>query len=144
MALAEQLAGLGLAPLDGLHHRIGIEAGIAAQAIGRIEINDDEVHRPVRLRLQDELALELQRGADERGQHHGLAKQARHRLRVVMAGEDGIERIVQTDDAAPAIEILEGEGNNHVVAAFRAIEAIGRKVSLGGHHGKQSISRDAA
>ena len=130
MPLAEQLAGLGFAQLDRLLHRIGIEAGIAAEAVRRVEVDDDQVHGTVGLRLQDEAALELQRRADQGRQHDCLTEQAGHRRRVVVARQDGIERIRQPDDAAPAVELFESERNDHVVAGFRAIEAVVGKLQF--------------
>ena len=106
--LAEQLARLGLAAFDRRHHRVGVEAGITAQAIGRVKVDDDEVHRPVGLGLEDEAALELQRRADEGRQHHGFAEQARHRGRIIVAGEDRIERRPEADHATPAVEARRG------------------------------------
>ena len=123
MALAEQLAGLGLAALDRARHRVGVEAGIAAQAVRRVEVDDDQVHRPIGLGLEDEAALELQRRADQRSQHHRLAEEAGDRRRIVVAVEDGIERRPEPDGAAAAIERLEGEGHDDVVAALGAVEA---------------------
>ena len=101
-----------------------VEAGIAAKPIGRVKINNDQVHRPIGLRLQDEAALELQRRADQRRQHNGFAEEACHRLRIIVAGEDLVERIRQANDAAAAVELLEGEGDNHVVAGFGAVNVV--------------------
>ena len=131
--------GLVSPRLDRLRHRIGIEAGIAAKAIGRVEVDDDEVHRPIGLGLEDEAALELQRRADQRRQHHRLAEEAGDRRGIVVAVEDGVERRPEPDGAAAAIERLEREGHGDVVAAFRAIEAKVLQVRFGRHR-KNPIS----
>ena len=122
VALAEQLARLGLAALGGLDQRVMVEAGIAAKAIGGVEIDHQQVHRPVRLRLQDELAFELQRRADQRGERDGFAQQPGDRRGVVVAVEDGVDGLAQPDHAAAAVEVVQGKGQDDVVPTFGPVE----------------------
>ena len=70
MALAEQRAGVltGLEPLR-------VEARIGAQAIRRLEVDDQERHRAIGLGLQNETAVEFQRRAEQRREHDRLAEQ---------------------------------------------------------------------
>ena len=131
--------GLVSPRLDRPRHRIGIEAGIAAEAIRRVEVDDDQVHRTIGLGLEDEASLELQRRADQRSQNHRLAEEAGDRRRIVVAIEDGVDCRPEPDGAAAAIERLEREGNGDVVAAFRAIEAKVLQVRFGRHR-KNPIS----
>jgi hypothetical protein len=52
---------------------VGIIAGIAAQMAWRVIMHHDKAHRPVRLRLQNEFAVELQRRTHHRRQRDRLA-----------------------------------------------------------------------
>ena len=61
MAVAEQRAGI-LAVLQPRR----VEPRIGAQPVRRLEIDDQERHRTVGLRLQDEAAVEFQRRAEQR------------------------------------------------------------------------------
>ena len=126
MSLAEQFARPGLTHFGGFGQGIGVEARIAAQAVGGVEIDDDQVDRPVGLGLHDEPPLEFERGADERCQHHRLAEKAGNRGRISMSVEDDIERFAEPDGATAAIEAFEGKRDYDIVAAFRAIKAIAR------------------
>ena len=139
MTFAEQFARmratLGDCPLE----HVRIETRVAAQAIGRVEIDDDEVDRPIGLRLQDELALEFQRGADEGGQHHRFAQQPGDRLGVIVAAQDRIERLPEPDGAAAAIEAFQRKRDRDVVPAFGTIQAIARQVQF--RHQMDSIPK---
>ena len=70
MALAEQ-------PTIGgkLGQPLGREPCIAAQASRHLIVGDEQIDRPVGRGLQDELAFEFERGAEQRGERHGLAEQ---------------------------------------------------------------------
>ena len=48
------------------------------------EVDHQHAHRPVGLGLQDEAAFELQRGAEQHGEHDRLAEQLGHRRRIVV------------------------------------------------------------
>ena len=93
-----------------------IEAGIGAQRLGRGEIGDQHVDRPVGAGLQDELAVEFERGAEQHGEHDGLGQQPRDRLRIVVAGEDLVEQRPELDAAAAHVERADLEGHDMVVA----------------------------
>ena len=55
-------------------------------------IDHQHPHRPVGLGLQDEAAFELQRRAEQHGQHDGLAQQLGHRDGIVVPRQDGVDR----------------------------------------------------
>ena len=110
MALAEQPAIGGK-----LGQALGREAGIAAQASRHLIIGDEQIDRPVGRSLQNELALELEGGAEERGERDGLAEQFRHGLRIVMPREDGIDRGPELDQAADHVGLLRLKRQDEIV-----------------------------
>ena len=86
MAVAEQRAADR--PCRPRSRRRRASASKRAQARtlpGVREVDHQHAHRPVGLGLQDEAALELQRGAEQHGQHDGLAEQLGDRRRIVVA-----------------------------------------------------------
>jgi hypothetical protein len=123
-ALAQQLLGPCLALGHRHVDRFLIVTRIGAQSVRRIEIDDQKIDRSVGACLQDEPALELERGADQRGKGHSLAEQPGDRFGIAVTADDGVECGTEPDDAATAVEILEGKGDRHVVAAFGAVETI--------------------
>ena len=100
----------------------------------RAEIDDDQVDRTVGLGLHDEASLELEGGTDQRGEHHGLAQQARHRQRIVVTAQNGVEGVAEADNAAAGIELVEGEWHHGIIAGLRAIQAHGAEQVFG--HGR--------
>ena len=123
VALAQQVGNAALAGPDGGLDGLGVELGAGAQPVRGVEIDDDHRHRTVGLGLEDEPALEFQRGPDQRRQHHGLAQEARHRLWIVVTPEDRVDGRAKPHHASTAIERLEREGHDNVIAAFRPVEA---------------------
>jgi len=99
MALAEQCAGV----LRLREARL-VVARIGAQAVGRLEVDHQERHRPVGLGLQDEAAVEFQRRAEQGRQHDGLAEQLADRRRIGVLGEDVVERRPHAGEAPTQIE----------------------------------------
>ena len=93
-----------------------VEAGIGAQRVRRREVGDQHVDRSVGAGLQDELAAELQRRAEQHGQHADLGEQARHRLGIVVARQDLVEHRPELDDAAAHVERSDLERHDMVVA----------------------------
>ena len=114
--LAEQLLGAIVAGSDRRRQPLGIEAGIGAQRARRREVGDQHVDRPVGPGLQDELAVELQRRAEQHGQHADLGQQPRHRLGIVVPLQDLVEHRPELDDAAAHVERADLEGHDMVVA----------------------------
>ena len=110
MALAEQRAGVltGLEPLR-------VEARIGAQAIRRLEIDDQKRHRAIGLGLQNETAVEFQRRAEQRRQHDRLAEQLADGRRIIVLGQDVVERGAEPGQAAAQIERIDLERQHRVV-----------------------------
>ena len=104
MAAAEQLARVSGVGGDGGGNPFGVKARAGAHLAGRCEIDDEHAHRSVALRLQDETALELERGTQHDGEHDGLAQELGHRERIVVAAQDGIDRRPQPHNAAAQVE----------------------------------------
>ena len=115
MAAAEQRAGIGLARRDRRRDAVLVEARAGAHLVGRGEIDDQHAHRPVGLGLQDEAALELQRGAEQHAEHDRLAEQLGDRLRIVVAGQDRVDRGPEPHHAAAQIERRDLERQDGVV-----------------------------
>jgi hypothetical protein len=118
-ALPEQRAGRGLPRTGQCFKAVGVIASIGAQRAGRREIGDEHVDRTVGARLQDELALELQRRAEQHGDKAGLGQKAGHRLGIVVPAENAVEQRSELDDAAARVERGDLEGD-HMVFAGKA------------------------
>ncbi|MGY3405077.1 hypothetical protein ACVWZV_001190 [Bradyrhizobium sp. GM5.1] len=103
MAVAQQRAGMR-ASIFGLAESRGVVARIGAQAIRRLIVHDQERHRTVGLGLENEAALELQRGAKQRGQHDGLAEQLADRRGIIVLGQDFVERRTKPHQPTAHIE----------------------------------------
>ena len=130
MALAEQRAGI-LAVLQPLR----IIARIGAQAIGRLEIHDQERHRAVGLGLQDEAAVEFQRRAEQRRQHDRLAEQLADRRGIIVLGQDVVERGAEPGQPAAQIERIDLERQHRIIdgnGRRRADGRLGRDFHVGG------------
>ena len=130
MALAEQRAGI-LAVLEPL----GIEARIGAQAIRRLEVDDQERHRAVGLGLQNEAAVEFQRRAEQRRQHDRLAEQLADRRRIIVLGQDIVERGAEPGQPAAQIERGDLERQHRIVdrnRRRRADRGFGGDFDVGG------------
>jgi hypothetical protein len=69
------------------------------------------------LGLQNETAFEFERRAQHHREHDGFAKEFCHRRRIIMAGEDRIDRGAEPHDAAAQVERLHRERQDGVVAA---------------------------
>ena len=120
-ALPEQRLRRGFAGADQRFEAVGVETRIGAQRAGRREVGDQHVDRTVGARLQDELALELQRRAEQHRDHAGLGEQARHRLRIVVPAEYAVEQRSELDDAAARVERADLEGDDMVVAGIAEV-----------------------
>ena len=104
MAAAEQRARTSVAGRDRLGDAFLVEARTGAHLVGRHEVDDQHAHRAVGFGLQDEAALEFQRGAEQHAEHDRLAQQLGDRLRIVVAGEDRVDRRTETHHAPAQIE----------------------------------------
>ncbi len=111
---------------------LGIDAAEAAQADRRVAfraeiIGGDEIHRAVGLGLHREAAVELQRGAEDRGQRQSFADGARGRLGQRMGRERAAGSGFEAHEAAAQADIGQVE---------RQDEVRGRGVGVGfGGHG---------
>src|SRR3990170_3292194 len=103
------------------------EARIAAQASRHLIVGDQEIDRSVGRGLEDELALEFERGAEQRGQRHGLAEKLRHGFRIGMAREDGVDRGPELDETARDLGVLRLERQDQIVLREAKLDlALGR------------------
>ena len=110
MPASDQRAGI-LALLEPLR----IEPRIGAQAIRRLEVHDHERHRTIGLGLQNEAALEFQRRAEQRRQHDGLAEQLADRRRIIVLGQDIVERGAEAGQTSAQIERIDLERQHRVI-----------------------------
>ena len=107
-------------------HAFGVELGVAAHALAGHEIGDHEGDRAGALDLaafraraaglDDELALEFQRVADQRGDQRRLAHQARDGDGIVMGGHDGVGGRAKARHPAADGPTLQLENRDYVVA----------------------------
>ena len=93
----------------------GIEARIGAQAIRRLEVDDQKRHRTVGLGLQDEAAVEFQGRAEQRREHDGFAEQLADRRRIIVLGEDVVERGAEPGQPTAQVERIDLEWQHGVV-----------------------------
>ncbi len=141
-ALPEQRSGRGFARAGQRFEAVGVEAGIGAQRARRREIGDQHVDRPVGAGLQDELALELQRRAEQHRDHAGLGQKARDRLGIVVPAENRVEQRPELDDAAAHVERADLEGHDMVVAGKAEFaELLGRR---SGHQARMVSNIDTS
>ena len=117
MTVAEKLAGRSRLRGYGCGNALGVEPRAGPHLAGRDEVHDQHAHRPVALRLQNEAAVEFERGAEHDGEHDRLAEQLGDRQRVVVAGQDGVDRGPEPHDAPAQIERVDFERQDRVVAA---------------------------
>ena len=103
-----------------------VVARIGAQAIGRLEIDDQERHRAVGLGLQDEAALEFQRRAEQRRQHDRLAEQLADGGGIIVLGQDLVERGAEPRQPAAQVERVDLERQHRVIDGNRRWRADGR------------------
>ena len=82
----------------------------------RREIGHQHVDRPVGPGLQDELAFEFQRGAEQHRQHAGFRQQAGDRLGIIVASEDVVEQRPELDGAAAHVQRADLERHDMIVA----------------------------
>ena len=130
MALAEQRAGV-LTGLELLH----IKARIGPQAIRRLEVDDQKRHRAIGLGLQNETAVEFQRRAEQRREHDRLAEQLADGRRIVVLGQDVVERGAEPGETAAQIERVDLERQHRVVdrnGRGRTNGRLGRDFRAGG------------
>jgi hypothetical protein len=110
MALAQQ-PSIGWQRVEPLLR----EARIAAQAARHLIVGDQEIDRPVGGSLENELALEFQRRAEQRGQRHRLAEQLRHGVRIGVARQDGVDHRPELHQPARDIRLFGLERQDEVV-----------------------------
>ena len=111
MAAAEQF---GRGPRF-LADRRGIELGAGPDPAGAAIVGDQHPDRTVGPGLQDEAAFELERGAEQHGEHDGLAEQLGDRGRIGVAAQDVVERRPEPHHPAAQIERRHFERQDHVV-----------------------------
>ena len=110
---------------------VGVEPAVAAHLSVGVVVGHDIANRPVALGLYDQTTLELQAGPDQGGQGAGLAQQGRDRLGVVMRGQDGVDGLAQTNQAATHGPAFDLEGGGQVVTDGRN-GGVGRVIGHGG------------
>ena len=110
MTFSEQRAGI-----QSVDEPLGIEACIGTQAIRRLEIDDQERHRAIGLGLQNEATVEFQRRAEQRRQHDRLAEQFADRGRIIVLGENVIERGAEPGETAAQIERSDFEQQHRII-----------------------------
>jgi hypothetical protein len=79
------------------------------------EVRRDQPDRPVAAHLQRQLPAQLDRLADHRGQQRHLGHQRLHLRRIVVLGEDLLQRAVQPRDAAPDVGTVKLERQDGVI-----------------------------
>src|SRR4249920_3420628 len=114
MPLAEELGERAVALPEGLD-TLRREARIAAQAAWHLVIGDEQIDRTVGRGLQYEFALEFECGAEQRRERHRLAKELRHRLRVVVPRQDGVDDRSKLDQAADHVGLIGLEWQDQIV-----------------------------
>jgi len=92
-----------------------VEARAGAHPARTGEIDHQHAHRTVGLRLEDEAAVELERGAEQHREHDRLAQQLGDRWRIVVARKNLVERAVETHDAAAQVEASDLERQDRVL-----------------------------
>ena len=110
MAMTEQRAGIRCLAEPRL-----VEPRIGAQPVRRLKIDDQERHRSVGLGLQDEAAVELERGAEQRRQHDGFAEQLADRRRIVVTGQQLVERGAEPGQPPTQVERTDLERDHRVI-----------------------------
>ncbi len=92
MAVAEEFSGVGGVGGNGRRDPLGVETGAGPHVAGRGEIDHQHAHRSVALGLQDEAAVDFEARAEHDREHDRLAEQLGHRRRIIVTGQDGIDR----------------------------------------------------
>ena len=103
LAVAEQL---GDARLAG---GFGRGLGVAAQVEGFGDVHHQQADRAMALQLHGKAAGLLEVAADHRGDGARRAEQVAHRGRVVTVFEEGAPDVVELDDGAADVEVVEEE-----------------------------------
>ncbi len=126
VALADQGA-LVAAPLcRGKIRMLLLEGDVAAQLPRRDEIGHEEIQGTVGLRLQDELALALQRAAEHGRQRQRLAEEVAYGGWIVVPLEDVVDDGPEPHHAPDQIGIHRAEGQNQIIAHQRIGRAFRR------------------
>ncbi len=110
MPAAQQCAGVLALP-----EPLRIEPRIGAQTVRGLEVHDHERHRAIGLGLQNEAALEFQRRAEQRRQHDRLAEQLADRRRIIVLGQDIVERRAEPGQTSAQIERIDLERQHRVI-----------------------------
>uniref|UniRef100_UPI00311D4382 hypothetical protein n=1 Tax=Thauera sp. SDU_THAU2 TaxID=3136633 RepID=UPI00311D4382 len=124
-ALAEQLMRGGAAFRDRRVERGTVEAGIGAHVLRRGEIRDEEIDRPVALGLDNQLALELERGAEQHRQRDRLGQQPGDRQRIIVPSEDAVQHGAELDGATAHVQALDLERQDMIVAGESGLAEFG-------------------
>ena len=115
-AVAEQRAGLRCAGSFRRFHRRVVETGIGADAAAGAVIDDQHIDGAVGAGLQDEASVELQRGAEQHGEHGGFGEQPGDRRGIGVAGEDRVDDRAHLDDPAAHVDGRDLEWPHRIVA----------------------------
>ena len=91
-----------------------IEAGAGPHVTRMPVVHDQHADRPIGLGLQDEAAF-LDRRAEHDGQDDGLPEQLRHRLRIVVAGQNFVDRRPKPHHPPAQVERSDFERQHGVV-----------------------------
>ena len=112
MTASEQRRRRGVAYLGDA---LSVETGEAAQLPRRVIIDDEHIDGPVAARLQLEAAMRFENRAEQRGERHRFAEQARDLRRIGVMAQDGIDRRAETHDAAAQVERFDRERQHPVI-----------------------------
>ena len=83
--------------------------------IRRLVVHHQERHRAVCLGLKNEAAFEFQRRAEQRRQHNRLAEQFADGRRIVVLGENVVQRRTEPHQAAAHVERIDLIGQHGVI-----------------------------
>ena len=122
---SDQDPGRRRAGIDRCRNAGGIVLGASADPIRRGVIDHQHAHRPVGLGLENEAALQLERGAEQDRQHRGLAQKLRDRNRILVPGQQLVDGGAEPHDPAPQVEGGDLERQDGVVGGRRRRSAHG-------------------
>jgi hypothetical protein len=95
------------------------------------KIRDQQIHRSITLCLDDELAFELERGAEQHCERDGFGEQTRNRLRIGMPAKNCVDHRAKLDCPATHIEAVHLERQDAVVSGE---VLFARGLDFGFHH----------
>src|SRR5690606_40347030 len=109
---SEEFRRRGASGRDGVSERFFVVAGIGAEAVRRGEIRNEKIDGTITLRLEGELAFELQGGSEQGRQDKRFGEQAGNRGRIIVATENAVEKRSELDRPAAHVEPFHLEGHD--------------------------------